>query len=132
MQRFFVLLEQNRLRCEVNASNPALNHSHVIIEQFIVSRGDMPCFDFPTQVLVKHGRKKKMIFVADEYHLSGAGQIEGRKQPCKPAAENHYSGLSHEPRYYTNLTADNMDVNSIFIVLSVAVFRGFVLFGGAC
>src|SRR5215203_6098272 len=95
MQRFFVLLQQNRLRCEVNASHPALNHSHVLIEQFIVSRGDMPCFDFPTQVLVKHWGKKKMILVADEYHLSGAGQVESRKQPCKPAAENYNSGLMH-------------------------------------
>src|SRR5215208_5007069 len=111
MQRFFVLLQQNRLRCEVNSSNPALNHSHVLIEQLIVSRSDMPRFDFPTQVLVKHWGKEKMILVADEYHLSGTGQVESRKQACKPAAENYNSGLSHWRRYYTNLTTDNTDVN---------------------
>ena len=72
------------MRLEVDSGDRALNAMHVFIEQFVVSRRDVPCFDFAAQILVEHWREKEVVFVADERYVRGSGQFEGSKKPPKP------------------------------------------------
>jgi hypothetical protein len=55
----------------------------------------MPRLYLTAQVLVKHGRKEKVIGVADEGYICGSSELERGKESAKPASKNHDSGFCH-------------------------------------
>jgi hypothetical protein len=84
-----VVFERYRLVCDVHFLDAAENASDVVIEELIVSRRDMPRFNFPAQVLVKHGREEEMIDLVDERHVSRARHFESSENPTEAPAENY-------------------------------------------
>ena len=73
---------------KLNVRNRPPKEAHLIVEQFLAVGGDVPGFDFTTQVLIEHRLEEKMVFIVYEGNVTCAHQVEGREQTAKPAPNN--------------------------------------------
>ena len=72
----------------IDLRNLAPDEANFFVEKFFAVGRDVPGFYFPAQILVEHRLEQKMVFIIDQGNFSGTGEVEGREQPAKPAADD--------------------------------------------